>query len=372
MAEVLVRSERARLQRADGETFLVDPARQLKYKLNAAAAAITEALASPITRQDLHARLVDGFDDPSAELAEQADQFVAQLAELGYVESLVEDPVAAGLRRRYLDVLKRALVNALYAEDALRLELAWSGALSGESVADQRLLRDVRYERPRAYRDLIDAKRDGTLATTFGARLSHTMIGLSGLDNLERCAARVFADGIPGDFLEAGVCHGGAAIFLRGLQVAYGEDHRCTWVADSFAGVPPPTHPVDREHELDISEPRQPWMAADLDAVRHNFKIYGLLSDRVRFLPGLFADTLPGAPIDQLAILRLDGDLYASTRDTLVALYDRVAPGGFVIVDDYGALKPCRLALDEFLAERGLDVELHQVDWTRVCWRKGS
>jgi O-methyltransferase len=369
---VLVRSERARLHRADGESFLVDPARQLKFKLNATAETITEALAAPIAREDLHARLVDGFDAPRAELAEQADRFLARLDELGYVESFGEHPVAAGLRRRYLDVLKRALVNSLYAEDALRLELAWSGALSGELLADQRLLRDVRYERPRAYRDLIEVKRVGGLARTFGARLSHTMIGLSGLDNLERCAARVFADGIPGDFLEAGVCHGGAAIFLRALQVAYGEDRRCTWVADSFAGVPPPTHPVDREHELDLSEPQQPWMAADLQAVRDNFETYGLLSDRVRFLPGLFAETLPTAPVDQLAILRLDGDLYASTRDTLVAMYDRVAPGGFVIIDDYGALEPCRLAVDEFLAERGLDVELHQVDGTRVCWRKGS
>jgi hypothetical protein len=41
-----------------------------------------------------------------------------------------------------------------------------------------------------------------------------------------------------------------------------------------------------------------------------------------------------------------------------------------VIVDDYGCLEPCRLAVDDFVAERGLDVELIRVDWTRVCWRK--
>jgi O-methyltransferase len=196
------------------------------------------------------------------------------------------------------------------------------------------------------------------------------MIGISGLDNLERCAHRVFTDGVAGDFLEAGVCHGGASIFMRALQVAYGADDRVTWLADTFAGVPPPVHAVDRDHNLDLTEERIPWMAASIGAVRDNFETYDLLSDGVRFLPGLFADTLPDAPVERLAILRIDGDLYESTRDALDALYDRVSDGGYVIVDDYGALEPCRLAVDEFLAERGADVDLNRVDYTRVCWRK--
>ena len=78
------------------------------------------------------------------------------------------------------------------------------------------------------------------------------------------------------------------------------------------------------------------------DQVRANFDRYGLLDDQVRFLEGWFADTLPMAPIEQLAILRLDGDLYESTMDALVPLYEKVSPGGFVIVDDYGAWEPCR------------------------------
>jgi O-methyltransferase len=154
--------------------------------------------------------------------------------------------------------------------------------------------------------------------------------------------------------------------------LAYGEEERTTWLADTFAGVPPPTHEVDREHELDLTEERVPWMAAGLEVVRDNFETYDLLSGRVRFLPGLFADTLPGAPVERLAILRIDGDLYSSTHDALDAMYDRVSDGGYVIVDDYGCLEPCRLAVDDFIAERRLDVELHQVDWTRVCWRKSG
>ncbi|HEX8120474.1 MAG TPA: PqqD family peptide modification chaperone [Solirubrobacteraceae bacterium] len=366
---MLVRSERAYLRHDGEDTFLVEPGSRSQLRLNPVAASIAEHLGAPITREQLHARLLAQFDVPAEQCAEDADRFVDQLAELGLVEAREEPATDTAARRRYLDLLKRTLVNLVYAEDALRLDLALSGELPGDPLEDARLLRDVRYRRPAAHGDLVAAKRDGTLSV-FGARLSHTMIGLSGLDNLERCASKVFADGVPGDFLEAGVCHGGGSIFLRALQVAYGEEDRVTWVADSFGGVPPPEHPVDRAHELDLTEQRHPWMAAGLEAVRDNFATYQLLSDSVRFLPGLFADTLPSAPVERLAILRLDGDLYGSTRDTLTALYDRVAPGGFVIVDDYGALAPCRQAVDEFLVERGLEVELHPVDWTRVCWRK--
>lgn len=366
----LLRSERAFVRRRAGESFLVRPADRSEARLSAVAAEIVEGLSVPTTADALRDRLTARFDVDPEECARAVDGFVAELTALGVVETRPPDEAPPAMRRRYLDLLKRTLVNLVYAEDALRLDSALSGTRDGDQLAAMRFLRDIRYERPDVYAEVVAGKRDGNIDGYFGARLAHTMIGLSGLDNLERCAHRVFADGVAGDFLEAGVCHGGASIFMRALQVAYGEDDRLTWVADSFAGVPPPTHPVDREHRLDLTEERVPWMAAGIDAVRDNFATYDLLSEQVRFLPGLFADTLPTAPVDRLAILRIDGDLYESTRDALEALYDRLSDGGYVIVDDYGFLEPCRRAVDEFIAARGLDVELDTVDFTRVCWRK--
>jgi hypothetical protein len=365
---VLLRAERAYVRRRHGETFLVRPADRAESRLNPVAAAIVEGLAAPTTADALRARVSASFDVGAEECAQAVDGFVDDLARLGVVERSTATDGPPPLRRRYLDLLKRTLVNLVYPEDALRIDAALDGTASG----DTRLLRDVRYARPGAYDEVVASKLDGGLDSFTGARFAHTMIGLSGLDNLERCAHRVFADGVQGDFLEAGVCYGGAAIFMRALQVAYREEERTTWLADTFAGVPPPTHEIDREHELDLTEEQVPWMAASLETVRDNFATYDLLSDRVRFLPGLFADTLPDAPVERLAILRIDGDLYSSTHDALEAMYDRVSDGGYVIVDDYGCLEPCRLAVDDFLAERGLDVELHQVDWTRVCWRKSG
>jgi O-methyltransferase len=368
----LLRSESAFVRRRDGESFLVRPGARSESRLSAVAAEIVEGLAVPTTTDALCARVSARFEVAAEECARAVGGFVDELAGLGVVERRPAAEAPTALRRRYLDLLKRALVNLVYAEDAVRLDTALSGGLGADQLAGQRLLRDVRYERADAYAEVVATKREGGMDGFWGARLAHTMIGLDGLDNLERCAHRVFADGVQGDFLEAGVCHGGASIFLRALQVAYGEEDRATWLADSFEGVPPPTDPVDREHELDLTEERVPWMAADLDAVRDNFETYDLLSDGVRFLPGLFAETLPDAPVERLAILRIDGDLYSSTREALTALYDRVSVGGYVIVDDYGCLEPCRIAVDEFLAARDLDVELDQVDWTRVCWRKSG
>jgi len=200
---------------------------------------------------------------------------------------------------------------------------------------------------------------------------AETMIGTARLDNVVRCCVQALADGVPGDLIETGVWRGGSTILMRGVLEALGDTGRQVWVADSFEGLPVPDaerYPADEG--LDWSDVGA--LKVDADAVRANFDRYGLLDDRVRFLEGWFADTLPGAPIDRLAVLRLDGDLYGSTMDALVALEPRVSPGGFVIVDDYGGWPPCRAAVDDYRAAQGITDPIHTVDWTGVWWRTGQ
>ncbi len=100
-----------------------------------------------------------------------------------------------------------------------------------------------------------------------------------------------------------------------------------------------------------------------------NFRRYNLLDDQVRFLPGWFKDTLHKAPIDRLAVLRLDGDMYESTIQALTALYPKVSPGGFLIVDDY-ALPGCKQAVDKFRASQRITEKMVEIDWTGWFWRK--
>lgn len=199
---------------------------------------------------------------------------------------------------------------------------------------------------------------------------AETMIGLARLDNLQACVTDVLRDGVPGDLIEAGAWRGGAAIFLRAILKAYGDRARRVWVADSFAGLPR----SDGRYVEDRGDPH--WLfrsvlGVPLDEVKANFARYGLLDEQVRFLPGWFKDTLPRAPIERLAVLRVDGDMYSSTMDVLEALYPRVESGGYVIIDDY-SLPSCRRAVEDYRATHEIREEIRAIDWTGVFWRKRS
>jgi hypothetical protein len=81
---------------------------------------------------------------------------------------------------------------------------------------------------------------------------------------------------------------------------------------------------------------------------------------------------VPTAQVDQFALIRLDGDYYDSTMQALTSLYDKLAPGGFVIIDDYGEdlWTDCRGAVDEFRAAQAISDPLIRVDMKCLCWRK--
>src|SRR5919197_6731018 len=98
-------------------------------------------------------------------------------------------------------------------------------------------------------------------------------------------------------------------------------------------------------------------LAVSLEEVQANFAAYGLLDDQVQFVKGWFSQTLPSLPAQRLAVIRLDGDLYESTMDALKALYPRLSPGGFVVVDDY-AMRSSRTAVHDYLDQHGEKVSV--------------
>jgi hypothetical protein len=198
---------------------------------------------------------------------------------------------------------------------------------------------------------------------------AHTMIGLKRLDNIQFCVESVLAKDVPGDLIETGVWRGGAVIFMRAALKAYAVKNRCVWVADSFEGLPLPNrerYPADGGSKLHKYEA----LAVSLEQVKSNFEKYGLLDDQVRFLKGWFRDTLPGAHIRQLAVIRLDGDLYESTIDALTHLYPKLSVGGYLIVDDYGCFEMCRRAVDDYREEHRISDEIVSVDWSGVYWQR--
>jgi O-methyltransferase len=199
---------------------------------------------------------------------------------------------------------------------------------------------------------------------------AETMIGLRRLDNIQACLTDVIEQGVPGDLIETGVWRGGATIFMRGVLAAYGDEERTVWVADSFRGLP---HPDSTRYADDPGDSfwRNPHLAVPVEEVRENFRRYGLLDDQVRFLEGWFEDTLPDAPIERLALVRLDGDMYGSTMVALESLYPKLSVGGYVLVDDYGGGAPeCTRAVDEFREREGISEPIVAVDWNGAYWQK--
>jgi Macrocin-O-methyltransferase (TylF) len=199
---------------------------------------------------------------------------------------------------------------------------------------------------------------------------AESMIGLRRMANVRHCVETALADGVPGDLIETGVWRGGTCIFMRAILAAHGDVSRTVWVADSFQGLPLP----DPEDAADAADVHHSFgeLSVSVSEVQDNFRRYGLLDDRVRFLEGWFKNTLPAAPIERLAVLRLDGDMYSSTMDGLDALYDKVSPGGFVIVDDYGAVPACAEAVHDFRDARGITDAIETIDWAGSFWRKTS
>ncbi|MEX0621302.1 MAG: TylF/MycF/NovP-related O-methyltransferase [Solirubrobacterales bacterium] len=194
-----------------------------------------------------------------------------------------------------------------------------------------------------------------------------TMIGPRRMDNLEYCMRTVIEEKVPGDLIETGVWRGGACIFMRAILAAYGITDRTVFLADSFEGLPPPS--PDRPEDNDGDDfHKMKDLCVDLESVKENFRKYGLLDDQVVFLKGWFSDTLPVAPMEKIAVLRLDGDMYDSTMVALENLHPKVSPGGFVIIDDYN-LEPCRAAVIDYRDHHGIKAEMVRIDEAGVFWR---
>lgn len=281
-----------------------------------------------------------------AGIAEGISTSLAEIKRLGarlsHVTSALSVPAGAarddaGGGRLYLDLLEAALTGVLFEDPSID---PWT-----ENSFDP-----IRRE----------------LGRDWPAR-AQTMIGTARMRNLRILCQRALAEGIPGDLIETGVWRGGACIYMRGILAAYGDATRRVFVADSFRGLPPANpsqYPADEGDAHNTYE----QLAVSRAEVEENFRRYGLLDDRVVFLEGWFKDTLPTAPIERLSVLRLDGDMYESTIQVLEALYEKVSPGGFVIIDDY-ILKPCAKAVDHFRAASGISAPLNEVDEAAVWWR---
>lgn len=146
-----------------------------------------------------------------------------------------------------------------------------------------------------------------------------TMTSLQSLEFLHRAVKDVVERKVEGDVIETGVWKGGSIIAMKAAFDAYQDFNRNFYVCDSFQGCPPPeVYSFEMNGKIN-DENDNHWAMRELEIseedVRENFRKYGLLDDRVKFVKGWFHETIPiiANEIEKISILRLDGDLYVST-----------------------------------------------------------
>ena len=276
------------------------------------------------------------------------------------------------LRSLYLDLVKRSVTGALAEDnDSILGGVRTAGSPSfkkrvAAAVGDlaQKANIEIAVKKPYDH-----ARRESGLDWPSRAE---SMIGLRRMTNIQDCIAQIVADDVPGDLIETGVWRGGACIFMKANLRAWGDTARTVWLADSFEGLPKPNaalYPADEGDTLH----KQTGLAVGAEQVRHNFERYGLLDDRVRFLVGWFKDTLPTAPVEQLSLMRLDGDMYESTIQAIEPLYPKLSPGGFCIIDDFGShASQAGRAIHDYRDAHGITDEIVPIDEFGAYWRKSG
>jgi O-methyltransferase len=277
---------------------------------------------------------------------------------------------ADDLRAAYLDLVKRSLTGAL-AEDS---DMLLGGVRTAGSISRKRRMLGSVGNVARRFGFEIAVKKPYDPALRERGRdwpdRAESMIGLRRMTNIQDCVAAVIKDNIPGDLIETGVWRGGACIFMKANLWAWGDQSRVVWVADSFEGLPRP-HPERYPADAGDTMHTLTGLNVGVEEVRHNFERYGLLDDRVKFLVGWFKDTLPTAPIERLALMRLDGDMYESTIQAMEALYPKLSVGGFCIIDDYGShVTQAAAAIHDYRREHGIGEEIVAIDDFGAFWRK--
>lgn len=192
------------------------------------------------------------------------------------------------------------------------------------------------------------ASLEETLNTEWFDRVCMSALGhRTSQEHTYDLARLVLQRGIPGDFVECGVYAGASCALMaraildycvdrsfgesEGVRLAISEG-RSVHLFDSFEGIPAPG-----EHDLELRHNVGGESAVSLEDVKANMQTWGIPEELLVYHQGLFRETVEpwAASAPRIALLRLDGDLYDSTKTCIDELYPLVSPGGYIIVDDF-------------------------------------
>jgi O-methyltransferase len=213
---------------------------------------------------------------------------------------------------------------------------------------------------------------DETIIKDFGTEFAHiwevvqphTIVSLERAYATYKACRYVSRYRIAGDFAECGVFKGGMTMLAAHVFGTHEHRTRHLWLYDTFEGMTPATE-FDGQMATDYD---RTIVAAGIELVRENLSTVEYPTHRLHFIQGDVCKTLAKSENlpERIAVLRLDTDWYDSTKAELETLYDRVAPGGVVLCDDYGFWQGAKIALDEFIERLPYPIYLSRTDQAGV------
>lgn len=190
----------------------------------------------------------------------------------------------------------------------------------------------------------------------------YTMTSLERIHAMAQAVEYVSRADIAGAIVECGVWRGGS-MMAAALTLQRLGDERDLYLYDTFSGmVEPREEDVRWDGSSASSDFAEGWCSASVDEVRATMDSTGYPERSIHYVEGVVEQTIPASAPDAIAVLRLDTDWYESTRHELEYLYPRLAPGGVLLIDDYGHWRGSRRAVDEYFESR--PILLTRVDYT--------
>ena len=197
-----------------------------------------------------------------------------------------------------------------------------------------------------------------------------TMTSVERIGALYDSLEYIRANNIQGDFVECGVWKGGNILGIMEYLAFHKMTDRKVFLYDTFEGMTPPED-IDKDLNGRKAESilEDVMCISPIDEVRETLLRSSFPMANVTFVVGDVCKTLNNANNlhkNNLALLRLDTDWYASTKKEMEVLYPKLNFGGVLIVDDYGHWKGSKTAVDEYFEGQGISPQIEQIDYTGI------
>jgi O-methyltransferase len=198
----------------------------------------------------------------------------------------------------------------------------------------------------------------------------YTMTYIERMHALHNATRYVAAYEIPGAIVECGVWKGGSMMNAAYTLLSMGKTDTDLFLYDTYEGMTRPSsvdvdfrnRPAIPRWEQSRSQSLQGWCYASLEEVKQNLYSTGYPRERLHFVKGPVEETIPEQMPDRISLLRLDTDWYGSTYHELSHLFPILSRGGVILLDDYGYWRGHREAVDQYVAEHGIQILLQRID----------